>query len=76
MQGNKRHVTMQNSPAVGELSSDFNQRCKDFFRRRNGVELTDEDVREIVFNLMALFDLLEEQEVLDRTIEQKQDDAE
>ena len=33
----------------------FNDRAKAFFRKRCGVELTDEDVREIVHNVTAYF---------------------
>lgn len=46
-----------------ETAGSFNERAKAFFRRRAGVELTDEDVREIAQNLMQLFDLLEAAEV-------------
>ncbi len=43
-----------------QLDKSFNERAKAFFRERAGVELTDEDVREIVQNLTAYFNLLNE----------------
>lgn len=56
----KKHEMRSGHANRNSHDDSFNERAKAFFRKRAGMELRVEDLREIVRNVTAYFDLLNE----------------